>query len=129
MKGIDILIVRLLPLVLFILFCINIVCCWRGHEEITLYYELHANSSLYALAFFLVSLSNKRYHCVWNRAMYMFLIVVPIFNFLDMAFELIPYDYIYLRIIASLAIITCVATTYLAIKHFIEIRKRRIANE
>ncbi len=126
MKNVDVLVVRLLPFVLFILLGVNILCSFSG-VDMTLSYEIHGNSALYALGLFLVSLANKRYHCVWNRAMYIFLIFVPMLNFLDSAFYFIPSDRVYMGIIVSSYMATIIVTAYFAIKHFITISKRRLS--
>ena len=120
MKGIDICIVRFLPFILFVIFGINMFCSYSG-IDMYLSYELHGNSILYALGFFLVSLANNRYHCVWNRAMYLFLIVVPLLNFLDSAIGFIPSDRIYMQAIVASYILTMAITAYLAIRHFVQI--------
>lgn len=127
MKGLDIFIVRFLPFILYIIIGINTLCCYCGVDA-TLSYELHGNSALYALAFFLVSLANKRYHCVWNRAMYALLILVPLINFLDSVFIIFPSDTAYMATMLSLYIVTALITAYLAIRHFVQISKRRLDN-
>lgn len=125
MKGIDALIVRLLPFVLFVVFGLNMMGSYYG-IDMTLSYELHGNSALYALALYLISLSNKRYHCTWNRAMYLFLIFVPILNFLDTAFDFIPSQKAYMCVILILYLIIAIITASFAIRHFIYVSRRRI---
>ena len=125
MKRIDILLVRFLPFILFVIFGINMCGCYCGFD-MTLSYELHGNSALYAIALFLISLSNKIYHCVWNRAMYMFLVIIPILNFLDSAFYFIPSDRVYMSIILVSYSLVAITTSILAIRHFIQVSKRRM---
>lgn len=125
MKGIDVFIVRFLPFVLFIVFSANILCAYCG-IDITLSYELHGNSALYALALYGISLSNRRYHCLWNRAMYLFLIFVPTLNFLDSAFCFLPSERAYMSVVLTSYLLTVVSTAYLAIRHFIQASKRRM---
>lgn len=125
MKGIDILVVRFLPFLLYIIVGINTVCCYFG-IDVTLSYELHGNSVLYAIGFFLVSLANNRYHCVWNRAMYLFLMALPFINFIDFAFYIFPTDTAYMLTMLVLYILTAIITTFLAIRHFIQMSKRRL---
>lgn len=127
MKGIDILIVRLLPFVLFIIFGINLLCCWC-QIDIFDFYETHSNSAIYALSLFLISLANKRYHCIWNRAMYVFLVVVPIFNYIDAKFWLFPFELLYLVSVSVLFGVTAIITAFLAIRHFVLMSKRRLDN-
>ena len=127
MKGLDVLIVRLLPFVLFIILGVNIACCYCG-LDVTVSYELHGNSALYALGLFLISLANKRYHCIWNRAMYVFLIFVPTLNFLDATFYFVPSDKVYLGLILGTYLLTIIITAFLAIRHFVLMSKRRLDN-
>lgn len=127
MKGLDVFIVRFLPFILFIVFTINMIGSYCGVDMI-LSYELHGNSALYALALYGISLSNKRYHCVWNRAMYLFLIFVPILNFLDTALCLLPSERVYMTVVVISYLATVVATAFLAIRHFIQMSKRRLDN-
>ncbi len=128
MKGLDILIVRLLPFLLFIVFGVNLLCCWCN-IDIVITYNLHGNSVIYSLALYLISLSNKRYHCVYNRAMYIFLIVLPIFNFIDSTLLIFHTDIAYLISISIAFVLTAIITAYLAVKHFVAISKRKIDNE
>lgn len=127
MKGLDVFIVRFLPFVLYMIVGITILNCWLGisYEPFNL---LHSNSAIYALALFLISLSNKRYHCIYNRAMYVFLILTPIFNYLDIRFLLFESVDQYLVVIVSAYVATLLITTYLAIKHFVQMSKRRLDN-
>ena len=127
MKGLDLLIVRFLPLILFIVFTVNMIGSYCGVDMI-LSYELHGNSALYALALYGISLSNKRYHCDWNRAMYLFLVFVPILNFLDTALCLLPSERAYMTVVVISYLATVVATAFLAIRHFIQASKRRLDN-
>lgn len=127
MKGLDVFIVRFLPFVLFLVFTTNMIGSYCGVDMI-LSYELHGNSALYALALYGISLSNKRYHCAWNRAMYLFLIFVPILNFLDTALCLLPSERAYMTVVVISYLATVVATAFLAIRHFIQMSKRRLDN-
>lgn len=127
MKGLDVLIVRFLPFILYVVIGVNTLCCYCG-VDMTLSYELHGNSALYALGFFLISLANKRYHCVWNRAMYALLILVPLINFVDSAFLIFPSDTAYMATMLALYILTALVTAHLAIRHFIQMSKRRLDN-
>lgn len=124
MRGLDIILVRFIPILLSIFIGINIYDSWNG--EFT-YFSMffHSNSVVYASALFLISLSNKKYHCVWNRAMYVELIIFPLINYLDAKFNLIPDVVLYLKAITSLYIISLVITAYLGINHFIKKRRNR----
>ena len=127
MKGIDVLIVRLLPFLLYIVTGVNTLCCYFG-IDMTLSYELHGNSAIYALSLLLISLANKHYHCIWNRAMYAFLIFLPIVNFVDSAICLFPTDRAYMLVVVISYAITALITAFLAIRHFIQMSKRRMDN-
>lgn len=125
MKGWDIFIIRFLPFILYIIFTLNVICTCNGYEPF-ISYELHGNSAIYALALFLLSLANKRYHCIWNRAMYIFLIFVPIFNYLEFTFVFFEEYDSYLWFMVSITILTAIATACLAIRHFVQASKRRM---
>lgn len=127
MKGLDIFVVRFIPFIIFALFLFGtIYTCIVGEAPILYYF--HSNSAPYALALFLISLANKRYHCIYNRAMYVFLILVPIINYLEVKFNLFRSDesFVFSMIIITTA--TIIVTAYLAIKHFITISKRKLKN-
>lgn len=127
MKGLDVLVVRFLPFLLYVIVGINTICCFCG-VDVTLSYELHGNSALYAIGFFLISLANSRYHCIWNRAMYLFLVLLPIINFVDSAFYIFPTDTSYMLTVVIFYVLTAFITAYLAIRHFVQISKRRLDN-
>ena len=125
MKGFDVFVVRFLPFIVYAIVCIQIINCWLGID----YYPfnlLHSNSAIYACALFLISLANRRYHCIWNRAMYVFLIIVPIFNYLDGHFVFFEDVEAYLWVISATSILTALITAYLATRHFIQASKRRM---
>lgn len=127
MKGLDILVVRFLPFLLYVIVGVNTICCYCG-IDVTLSYELHGNSAICAIGFLLVSLANSRYHCVWNRAMYLFLAALPIINFIDSAFYIFPTDTSYMLTMLILYILTAIITAYLAIRHFVQMSKRKMDN-
>lgn len=122
MKHFDVFIVRILPFVLFLIsISITIIelCGFKTNIE-----KLHGNSAIYAFSLFLIFISNPKYHCVWNRAMYVFLIAVPLLHYLDSFFCFIPTRKVYLVIVIIYIIITMCATGYLAIRHFCLVNKR-----
>lgn len=127
MKGLDILLVRFLPFILFIQVGITIINAFNGFDDYP-FNLLHSNSAIYATVLFLISLANKRYHCVWNRAMYAFLIFIPIFNFLDGVFNLFPEIDTYFIVIYTSYGLTALITAYLAIRHFVTMSKKRMNN-
>lgn len=120
MKGIDVFIVRFLPFILFVITGIDILGCWLGWDNDKFYF-LHSNSIIYAIALFLISLANKKYHCIYNRLCYLFLIIIPLFNYLDALFNLIPDVTIYLMVITYLYILCAVGSLVLCVWHFIKV--------
>lgn len=124
MRGYDVFIVRMLPFILFIEMGIHSFCSLCGYyfED---YLYLHNNSVIYATALFFISLANRHYHCKWNRAMYLFLIIVPIFNYIDAKFAIVPDTKTYLWIYNIAYGLTAITTSFMAIKHFLPTLKRR----
>jgi hypothetical protein len=126
MRGLDVFIVRFIPFLLFLIVGWNIEMATEGRisQDFNL---LHSNSAIYALALFFISLSNKRYHCVYNRAMYVLLVLLPIFNYLDARYiHLRDVDVVgYILIVKIMYYATALITCWLAIRHFIRARKKR----
>lgn len=127
MKGLDVFTIRLAPFVLFGIFIIYLLCSYFSIDCRNAYY-LHCNSSVYATCLFLISLANKKYHCIYNRAMYVFLIVIPIINYINSKFGLFPTNEAHVLFIVIATILTALTTAYLAIKHFVTISKRKLNN-
>lgn len=127
MKGIDVLVVRFVP---FVLYCFYITYLLQSYFGIDIrdFYHIHCNSAIYALSLFLISLANKKYHCVYNRAMYVFLIVIPIINYLNAKLSLFPNKETHILFIVIATIATALITAYLAIRHFVNISKRKFNN-
>lgn len=117
MNRIDVAIVRFLPFVLYILIgvCTTLIICGKDIDE---FYLIHGNSAIYAAAMYIISLSNKRYHCKWNRAMYLFLIIVPIINYVDARWCVIPDEKTYIIIFNVMYLATAMWTAVMAIRHF-----------
>lgn len=124
MRGYDVAIVRLLPFVLFVDMGIQSVSALEGVSNDD-YRLLHSNSVIYATALFFISLANQHYHCKWNRAMYIFLIIVPLFNYIDTKLNIVPRAESYLLIFHIAYGITAMITSWLAIKHYYKSFKRR----
>ena len=128
MKDLDILIVRMLPFILYIQIGITIVLAWHGIDDYP-FNLLHSNSAIYALALFLISLANKRYHCSWNRWMYAYLIFTPVFNFIEGITNLTYDMYIYFIVVLCIYVLVGIITSYLAIRHFMQINKLKREKE
>lgn len=122
MNRIDVVIVRFLPFVLYILIgvCTTLIICGKDIGE---FYLIHGNSAIYAAAMYIISLSNKRYHCKWNRAMYLFLIIVPIINYVDARWCVIPDEKTYIIMFNAMYLATAMWTAVMAIRHFRRTRK------
>jgi len=59
--------------------------------------------------------------------MYVFLIAVPLFNYFDSVFYIIPTEVAYILTVQISYGLTALITAYLAIRHFVQISKRRMA--
>lgn len=114
----DILIVRLLPFIIFVLYGITLTYAWCGIVPLWLKH-LHCDSLLYAFSLFVISLSNQRYHCKWNRAMYVEAMIVPIINFADARWGLFDEPVSMLITMSVIWSVTLILTAYLAIRHYI----------
>ena len=117
MNKIDVVIVRFLPFVLYILIgvCTTLIICGKDIGE---FYLIHVNSAIYATAMYIISLSNRRYHCKWNRAMYLFLIVVPIINYVDARWCIISDKRVYKIVFNTTYIGVALWTAIMAVRHF-----------
>lgn len=124
MKKLDIFLVRFIPILLFFIISIDIIYCWHGINNIS-FNHLHYNSFIYSLALFLISLSNPKYHCVWNRAMYVELMIVPLINYADATWYIFPDAVPMLITLSATWIITAIITVILAIRHFLKPRLKK----
>ncbi len=125
MKGLDVLVVRFLPFILYIIIGIDILLAFKG-VDLTAFYLLHSNSAIYALGLYLISYSNKKYHCEYNRYMLLCLIITPLINFFDEVFYIFPSEASYAYTIVGLYCFTLGATATAAVRHFITMSKRRL---
>ena len=128
MRGLDIFIMRCIPLVFFIYIIVVYMLAWLGIQNIGLEYFM-GDSVLFSLSMFLISLSNKKYHCLWNRAMYVEMIVVPLINYVDYKWNLFADAYIFLIFVSSTIVLTIVATVFLSVRHFMKPRIEKIRYE
>lgn len=124
LKKVDVFIVRFLPILLFIYLTKIVIDCWNGVSQYP-FNMLHSNSFIYAAALFFVSLSNSRYHCIWNRAMYIELMLIPIVNYIDAKYSIFADAYSAMVFASITLILTLIATIILAVRHFIITRKRK----
>lgn len=119
--------VRFLPLVLFFILGDVLIDSWRGISQYP-FNLFHSNSVLYALALFFVSLADKKYHCVWNRAMYVELMIFPLINYADAKIGIFPDVESLLAVLTGTWFLTAGITVYLAIRHFVRASRKRRAN-
>lgn len=128
MRGLDIFVLRFLPIIVFINMGVVTMAAWNGVLLSGNKFFL-GNSFIYALALFLISLSNPKYHCVWNRAMYVELMIVPLINFADAKWCIFPDAVLMLAVLSSTWVIAFIATIVLAIRHFVKIRLKKYGLE
>lgn len=124
MKNMDVSIVRILPIFLFIHMAYCFVAAWNGDSNYPANL-FHSNSVIYSLALFVISLSNKKYHCIWNRAMYVQLALTPLISYLDAKFNLIPNVEHLLYLFGATWILSLIITIGLAIVHFVRIQRNK----
>ena len=123
----DIFIVRMLPFVHFVLYGIITARAWMEIRTEAFFY-LHGESAIYALSLFIISLSNKHYHCRWNRAMYVEAIIVPVINYIDARYHIFPYAEFALLTMSAIWSVTLILTAYLAIRHYMIPRLKKKKN-
>lgn len=116
----DVAVVRFLPFFLFIISGIDIYARANDIDMGGISF-LHGYSVLYPMALFLISLSNKKYHCSYNRLCYVFLIIFPIVNYIDVQFDIIKDSCTYIIIIATLYAICTIGSFLLCVWHFIKV--------
>lgn len=129
MKKIDVFLVRYLPIVMLIYIGLTVIYAWNGIAMPFSVY-IFSNSFIYSFVLFFVSLADKKYHCVWNRAMYVEMMVVPLINYADGKFTIFPTAEGLLITLSVTWILTLIATIFLAVRHFVrprikKYRKRR----
>lgn len=124
MRKIDIFIVRFLPILMFFNIGIINMLAWNG---IILPFNKFflGDVFIYPLLLFLISLSNPKYHCVWNRAMYIELMIVPLINFIDAKWCIFPDAISMLLVLSGTWIVTFIITIILAIRHFLKTRLKK----
>lgn len=129
MKKIDVFLVRYLPIVMLIYIGLTVIYAWNGIAMPFSVY-IFGNSFIYSFVLFFVSLADSKYHCVWNRAMYIEMMLVPLINYADGKFTIFPTAEGLLITLSVTWILTLVATVFLAVRHFFrprikKFRKRR----
>lgn len=124
MKKFDVFLVRYIPIAMLIYIGVNIICAWEGIMFTDADF-IFANSFIYSFVLFFVSLADRKYHCVWNRAMYVEMMLVPLINYADGKFTIFPTAEGLLITLSVTWILTLVATVFLAVRHFLRPRFKR----
>lgn len=124
MKKIDVFFVRFFPIIMLIYIGINILYAWHGIIFTDIDF-IFANSFIYSFVLFFVSLADKKYHCIWNRAMYVEMMVVPLINYTDSKFEIFSTAEGLLITLSVTWIATLLATIFLAVRHFVRPRIKK----
>lgn len=124
MKKFDVFLVRYIPIAMLIYIGVNIICAWEGIMFTDADF-IFANSFIYSFVLFFVSLAARKYHCVWNRAMYVEMMLVPLINYADGKFTIFPTAEGLLITLSVTWILTLVATVFLAVRHFLRPRFKR----
>lgn len=122
MRGLDVAVVRFMPFIMYLFIGYVIISAWCGRYVIEAEF-LFGNSLLYSTGFLVVSLSNKKYHCKWNRCMYAMLVLTPLINYLDAMFDLFKEAEQQLLFMSFIWIITAFSTMCLAMNSFFFKRK------
>lgn len=124
MKNADVFVVRILPFVLYLILGINIILgfCGVAVREWSL---LYSYSAIYASSLLIVSLSNKKYHCLYNRLMYAVLIIAPVLDLLDFEYEIIEPTHKQYNLLLFVYLAVLIATALLAVNHFIKRKTKK----
>jgi hypothetical protein len=124
MKNLDVFAVRYIPVVAFAIYGVELLCACLG-RLVSASFLLFGNNALLAAALFIVSISNSRYHCTWNRCMYAYMIAVPIINHIDAKVGMFHTAGEYLTFFAIFYSISLLATLTMALRHYANARKRK----
>lgn len=124
MKKIDVFLVRFVPIVMLIYIGVSLLYAWNG---IALKYGsyIFSNSFVYSLVMFFISLADKKYHCIWNRAMYIEMMLVPLLNYAQARFHIFPVVEGFLVTLTVTWFVTVFVTVVLAVRHFLNPRIKR----
>lgn len=124
MKKFDVFLVRYLPIAMIVYIGLTLIYAWNGIRMPFSVY-IFSNSFIYSFVLFFVSLADKKYHCIWNRAMYIEMMVVPVINYADSRFTIFPTAEGLLMTLSITMILTLIATLVLAVLHFVRPRIKR----
>jgi hypothetical protein len=125
MEKLGVSVVRFTPLIIYAIMCVRVVRSWVSEDYICTC-ALKGDVYIFSIALFFVSLSNKRSHCKWNRTMYVFISLVSIFDSINQSMKIIANDMLYSLIVGPIIVSVSIVTSFLAIRHFIRITKRKM---
>lgn len=127
MKRLEILLVRLAPIVITLYLVFVIIFAYQG-ESLYEYNYILGHSLYVDFTLLILSYNNKHYHCSYNRALIYNLLAVDILGFLDTKFSIINDAETQLTIICTFLGIASIISIYYAIKHFYKVNKSKINN-
>lgn len=124
MKSIDVYIVRYVPVLMFIYSGIDIFLANIGRITSGVFLSFGHNF-LYAASLFIISLSNSRYHCSWNRGLYGFLIATPFINYADSKAGIFATTEEYLSFFTLFYLTSLFATLSMSLIHYNNAKRKR----
>ena len=124
MKSIDVFIVRYVPVVMFLWFGVELFLAYIGRFFPSVSFAFGHNL-LYAASLFIISLSNSRYHCSWNRCLYGFLIATPFINYADSKAGIFATTEEYLSFFTLFYLTSLFATLSMSIIHYNNAKRKR----
>lgn len=124
MKSIDVYIVRYVPVLMFIYSGIDIFFANTGRITSGVFLAFGHNL-LYAASLFIISLSNSRYHCSWNRGLYGFLIATPFINYADSKAGIFATTEEYLSFFTLFYLTSLFATLSMSLIHYNNAKRKR----
>lgn len=126
---ITIFIIRVLPIVISLYCALELYDAWQGLST-NEYRHILNNSGIKSICFFLISLSqSSKFHCVWNRVLWINLSAMALLQFLDVKYNLIPTAELQLIILSAMQVIAILTTIILAVIHFIKVNYKKWQNE
>lgn len=118
----DKLIVRLTIVILTIYMEISTIFAWYGISFYE-YDSIFSCSAMFGLLLTVLVHSQGRYHCVYMRGLCYNLILSPLLSFADIQLELFEDADTLIITLSSMWILSVSSTIYLAIRHFIKVKK------
>ena len=117
-KNLKILLIRILPFIFFGLWVYTLIFAYYGFAPTSMFYNLFGVSLLPLVALWLISESDKHYHCWYMRLLYLSLILSQIISIIELRFNIIKDVYIVIYILSAIIVVTIIILLYLCFKHF-----------